>query len=55
MPAIVRCKLCGKDYPYRDDIERMECDNCETRLSMDNTRVILPPRDSRQADPLEGM
>jgi hypothetical protein len=53
MPAVVRCKLCGKDHPYRDDIERKRCDECDSPLKMDNTRVIITPRDGRQADPLQ--
>jgi hypothetical protein len=55
MPAIVRCKLCGTDHPYRDDIEKQVCDNCEAPLKMDNTRVIIPKRETKQDDPLKGM
>lgn len=51
----VRCKLCGTDHPYRDDIERMTCDNCDAPLKMENTRLILKPRQVQPADPLEGM
>lgn len=52
MPAVVRCKTCGKDHPYREDIEERECDNCDTPLKMDNTRMIITPRVVAQADPL---
>jgi hypothetical protein len=55
MPAVVRCRLCGKDHPYREDIERVDCEECGSPLSMDNTRMIIKPRDNKQADPLEGM
>jgi hypothetical protein len=52
MPAVVRCKLCGTDHPYRDDIERKTCDNCDVPLKLDNTRVIITARETKQADPL---
>jgi hypothetical protein len=55
MPAIVRCKLCGKDHAYRDDIERLDCEECGAPLKMDNTRMILTPRKTEQADPIEFM
>ena len=55
MPALVRCKHCGKDYAYRDDIERMRCDNCDSPLNQNNTRMILTLRTVGQADPLDGM
>jgi hypothetical protein len=55
MPAVVRCKLCGKDHAYRDDIERRRCDECDSQLNADNARIVIKPRNIRQADPLEGM
>ena len=55
MPMIVRCRLCGTDHPYREDIDLMDCRECESPLTSENARDIYKPRDSAQADPLEGM
>jgi hypothetical protein len=57
MPAVVRCKLCGEDHPYAKYAEGGVCQNdeCEAPLKPENVRVIMNPRDVRQADPLEGM
>ncbi len=52
MPTFVRCKLCGQDHPYREGIEQMQCENCETPLDKENTRYFATPRVTRQADPL---
>ncbi len=55
MPAIIRCKLCGTDHPYREDVQKRPCENCGVRLSLDNAKVIIQPRITEQADPLGGM
>lgn len=57
MPAVVRCKLCGKDHPYVRYSEGGVCQNeeCEAPLKPENVRVIMKSRDYKQADPLEGM
>lgn len=55
MPTVVRCRLCGKDHPFREDIDRKFCDECESPLDAENTRYIVTPRSIKQADPLEGM
>lgn len=55
MPAVVRCKLCGKDHPYAKYSEGGICEECDTELTPDNVRVIMKPRSTKQADPLDGM
>ena len=55
MPMIVRCRLCGTDHPYREDIDQMDCRECDTPLDSENARDIWVPRVTTQADPLEGM
>jgi rRNA maturation endonuclease Nob1 len=52
MPTFVRCKHCGKDYPYRADIETKECDNCAAPLKAENVRYFAVPGSTKQADPL---
>ena len=47
----IRCKTCGKDHAYSDDVERKKCETCGTLLTLDNTRMIIPPS-QRSADPL---
>lgn len=53
MSVYVRCKLCGTDHRYREDIERSVCDNCEAPLSKENVRYRAVMGSTRQADPLE--
>ena len=55
MPAVIRCKTCGRDHPYARYAEGGLCEECETPLKLDNIRVIIKPRKVMQADPLDGM
>ncbi len=51
---LVRCKHCGADRAYHDGIERLRCETCGNRMTVENTKIIL--RESKgAADPLEGM